>query len=140
MGGYDYYTPKELADEVMGRLTAGFRAKQEIRSYRLQAQKYHYRLVEKGTAADGTELTLDLVILEPLSGVHYYLLLTTPTAKYKKTAGAWEKVFDSFALTKTEDELYGILKTRAAENKESGDTEKGTQDTAPKDSSPNKPN
>lgn len=136
VGGYNYYTPQELAEEMMNRLTADFTEKKEVNTQRITKGTYDIRIVYSGKNAAGDDVTLDLVILEPISGVHYYLLLTVPSKGYGDWDKDWQTMFRSFKVTKTEDEIYQVLRPNEEEKTESDGQPDGGQ-AEEKEQSPN---
>jgi hypothetical protein len=119
VGGYGYYSMKQLAEEVIYYLGKQFS--------NLEAEKLSddnltdvYQFTAKGTLKAGAKVEIYTIILEPEVGIRYYLLFTAPTGDLNVLQGLLQDVAGSFEMIKTKDELYQQMSNQGEKNEKQG--------------------
>lgn len=110
IGGYDFYSLEKIATNFVTNLTESAMFDEVELLIGADYGDYNdaYRIVVGATVGDITYL-YDLVIVNPYSGIRYYIYAVAEEDDYRDYEDEIEDIFDSFALTKTETEIYKLL-------------------------------
>lgn len=111
IGGYDYYTMKSLAEEVVDYLGRQF---SDLKMEDTPDDKLSsvYQFTANGTLKDGAKVKIYAVLLEPEVGIRYYLLFSVAPGDFNSLQGLFSQVTESFKMIKTKDELYQQMTER----------------------------
>lgn len=124
IGGYDYYSLKDLADEMVVFLGESISDLQIVNESH-NANESIYQFVAQGMIPQDQEVTLKGIILEPSIGIRYYLLFTAASQDFNSLDVLFDEIVDSFTMNKTSSELYLQLVERdEGDEEKSQDTEK----------------
>lgn len=106
IGGFNYYTPKDLAMTIAEKTTASFTDTAVVLEEEIEDYRQSYRVVVNGKNEDGVHTVVDVSLLQPIEGIHHYLIFSGGIEDYQGFAAQWEEMLHSFIITKTPEELY----------------------------------
>ncbi len=111
LGGFNYYTPQDLAMTIADKTTSSFTDTRVVSEEKVSKFPDSYRVVVNGTNEEGIHTVVDVSLLQPIEGIHYYLIFSGGVEDYQVFSSQWEKMLDSFKTTKTAEEMYQKLVT-----------------------------
>lgn len=109
LGGFNYYTPQDLAETIAEKTTASFTDTKIISEKEISKYPDSYRVVVNGKDESGINTVVDVSLLQPIEGIHYYLIFSGGVDDYQAFLAQWEQMLDSFQNTKTAEEMYQKL-------------------------------
>lgn len=109
LGGFNYYTPQDLAETIAEKTTASFSDKKIVSAQAITKFPDSYRVIVNGTDENGVHTVVDVSLLQPIEGIHYYLIFSGGVDDYQSFLPQWEQMLDSFKNTKTAEEMYQKL-------------------------------
>ena len=109
LGGFNYYTPQDLAETIAEKTTASFSDKKIVSEEAISKFPDSYRVVVNGTDENGIHTVVDVSLLQPIEGIHYYLIFSGGVDDYQSFLPQWEQMLGSFKNTKTAEEMYQKL-------------------------------
>ena len=115
-GTMEYQTLEELCDELRTQMLDTLF--ETIETSKERGTENAYRILLSGTDAQGTEVTVDVMIYSPFTSVHYYFTVTAQAEQYEKNSYIIDGIFDSLTVTKTEDEIYAQIRADRTEQEE----------------------
>ena len=108
LGGFNYYTPQDLALTIAEATTASFEDVSVILDREITDFPQSHRVAVNGKSAEGIHTVVDVSLLQPIEGIHYYLIISGGIDEYREFSAQWEKMLKSFSCTKTAEEMYQI--------------------------------
>ncbi len=109
LGGFNYYTPQDLATTIAEKTTASFTDVKVSSEKEIAKFPDSYRVIVTGKNEEGVNTVVDVSLLQPIEGIHYYLIFSGGIDDYQEFLSQWEKMLDSFQNTKTAEEMYQKL-------------------------------
>lgn len=109
LGGFNYYTPQDLAMTIAEKTTASFQNVSVILDKEVSTFAQSYRVAVSGENEEGIHTIVDVTLLQPIEGIHYYFIFSGGIDEYQAFLPQWEKMLSSFAVTKTPEEMYQKL-------------------------------
>lgn len=109
LGGFNYYTPQDLAETIAEKTTASFTDTKIVSEKEISKFPDSYRVVVNGKDENGIHTVVDVSLLQPIEGIHYYLIFSGGVDDYQSFLSQWEQMLDSFKTTKTAEEMYQKL-------------------------------
>ena len=115
LGGEAYYDLDEIADMLLERLPSSSRPWQISRTITNSRDKL--RLSITGEDESGSEVVLDLSILQPYPGIRYYLLFVAGHAAAARQSALIGDIVKSFGMDEDLPYLYGLMEEWRTEEK-----------------------
>lgn len=109
LGGFNYYTPQDLAETIAEKTTASFTDTKIVSEKEISKFPDSYRVIVNGKDENGIHTVVDVSLLQPIEGIHYYLVFSGGVEDYQSFLSQWERMLDSFKNTKTAEEMYQKL-------------------------------
>ena len=106
LGGFNYYTPQDLAETIAEKTTASFTDTKIVSEKEVSKFPDSYRVVVNGKDESGINTVVDVSLLQPIEGIHYYLIFSGGVDDYQGFLPQWEQMLASFRNTKTAEEMY----------------------------------
>lgn len=111
IGGFDYYAPESLAEEVCAFL--GKKISQlEILEKAHGKGRFSQWFLAKGYLEKDQEIRISGWIYQPDTGIRYYLLFVSGAKDYHLQKNLFDQIAGTFKLTLEPEELYRQLKDR----------------------------
>ncbi|WP_148133661.1 hypothetical protein [Candidatus Formimonas warabiya] len=120
IGGYDYYSLDKLAEEVVSSLGKKIENLKIVDHSKSGPDTTAFQFVAQGIIPKEQEVLVKGVILEPYTGVRYYLLFTAGIKDYRTQNSLFDDIAGSFKVNKSDKELYEQI-TVAPEEQEQGE-------------------
>lgn len=116
IGGMDYYTPKELGQNIFGIVAKLVNNATVIEELPINKSNSQYRQLIEGKDAEGNKVYIDIWLTAPYDTVHYYLILICGGDDYEKYRGVYDDIIDRFKVTASKQEIYSYLNSPARED------------------------
>jgi hypothetical protein len=116
IGGMDYYTPKELGQNIFSIISNLVNNAAVIEELPVDKSDSQYRQLIEGKDAEGNNVYIDVWVAAPYDTVHYYLILICGGDDYEKYRGVYDDIIDRFKVTASKQEIYSYLNSSARED------------------------
>ena len=125
LGAMEYYSVEELGAEVAETVAAGLFAAETDSEQKTADGRFTG--IMRGEDGSGQKMVCRIDLFAPYPSVHYYLLALATEDAYAESRGLLQGVADSFTVTKSDEEMYQLIREEreaAAEQAgESGDAD-----------------
>jgi len=116
IGGYDYFSCKALAEEIISALGEGFNDLEIVEGNNIPWKGADaYEFAARGELGEDQKVTIKGFIFSPDIGIRYYLLFTCASRDYPKVEKLFRDAAASFKMTKTVEELHQQLSSKEEE-------------------------
>lgn len=115
IGGFDYYSMDKLAEEMILYLGKKVEDLQIVSKSQNVDSGGIYQFVAQGTLPGEQEVRIKGIIMEPNTGIRYYLLFTAGIEDFDSLDALFNDIAGSFKVIKYSSELYQQLIRRDQE-------------------------
>ena len=115
IGGFDYLSLDSLGDLVIKNYKKNFKDLKVIEKDVSKISNNAYRVIIQGKTSQGKDVIVKTIFFEPSIGIRYYLAFAANPKDYYDNDYLFEDIAQSFQMTKTDQDLYKLLKNREEE-------------------------
>lgn len=125
LGGVDYYSMKEIKEQLIESMTKALFSHYEITDDKSGAK--HFDVTIKGANKNNAKIAADIYAYQPYTTMRYYLVIIASNKVFEEYAAVIEEIKSSFTISLNQEQYLQLMEERRAATQ----TETNEEQTSP---------